>query len=225
MTERPSPFANSLFPFVASELSPHRNPVTCILAGLDRPLAVCTRAERIEGEIVVIRSGVEHWVEINGSAKVLYFDGLGFPLSAALAARVPREVATLAIDALASSSGAQQELRARFSRARERCPAAVARTINAIARDPMTRMNQGELAERLRLGRTQAMRAFKAATGMTFREFKRWTALCAATRQIAEGQLVRTAAMDAGFADTAHLTRTFRTAFGTTPTLATADRR
>jgi AraC-like DNA-binding protein len=89
----------------------------------------------------------------------------------------------------------------------------------------MTRMDQGELAERLRLGRTQAMRAFKAATGMTFREFKRWTALCAATRLIAGGQLVRTAAMDAGFADTAHLTRTFRTAFGTTPTLATAGRR
>jgi len=86
-------------------------------------------------------------------------------------------------------------------------------------------MDQYELAERLRLGRTQAMRAFKAATGMTFREFKRWTALCAATRQRAEGQLVRTAALDAGFAGTAHLTRTFRTAFGTTSTLATADRR
>ncbi|MEJ7729245.1 MAG: hypothetical protein WKG00_08515 [Polyangiaceae bacterium] len=43
--------------------------------------------------------------------------------------------------------------------------------------------------------------------------------------QIAEGQLVRTAAMDGGFADTAHLTRTFRAAFGTTATAATADRR
>ncbi len=225
MTDRQSPFAISLFPFVASNLAPHRNPVTCILAGLDRPLAVCTQAERVEGDIVVIRPGVEHWVEINGSAKVLYFDGLEFPLTAALAARVPREVAALAIDALASSSEAQEELRARFSRARTRCPAAVARTIEAIAHDPMTRMSQGELAERLRLGRTQAMRAFKAATGMTFREFKRWTALCAATRQIAEGQLVRTAAMDAGFADTAHLTRTFGNAFGTTPTLATADLR
>src|SRR6185295_1504726 len=218
MTSRPSPFANSLFPFVATHLAPHRNPVTCILAGLDRSLAVCTPAERIEGDIVVIRPGVEHWVEINGRAKVLYFDGLEFPLSAALAARVPRESAALAIDALASRSGAQEELRSRFSRGRERCPAALARTISAIAHDPMTRMDQGELAERLRLGRTQALRAFKAATGMTFREFKRWTALCTATRQIAEGQLVRTAAMDAGFADTAHLTRTFRMAFGTTPT-------
>jgi AraC-like DNA-binding protein len=225
MTDRQSPFANSLFPFVASRLAPHRNPVTCILAGLDRPLVVRSQAERIEGDMVVIRPGVEHWVEINGRAKVLYFDGLEFPLTAALAARVPHEVATLAIDALAAGSGAQEELRARFSRAGKRCPAAVARTISAIVHDPMARMDQGELAGRLRLGRTQAMRAFKAATGMTFRGFKRWTALCAATRQIAEGQLVRTAAMDAGFADTAHLTRTFRMAFGTTPTLATADRR
>ncbi len=102
---------------------------------------------------------------------------------------------------------------------------AMARAVHAIVHEPSTRMGQAELAKRLRLERTQALRAFKAATGMTFREFKRWTALCAATRQIAEGQLVRTAAIDAGVADTAHLTRTFRTAFGTTPTLATADRR
>ena len=215
----------SLFSFVADDLAPHRNPVTCILVGLDRPLVVRGRAEQVEGDMVVIRPGVEHRVEIRGRAKVLYFDGLEFPLAAALAARVPRDVAALAMDALASSPGAQTELRARFSRDNERCPAAVERAIHAILQDPMTRMDQGELAGRLRLGRTQALRAFKAATGMTFREFKRWTALCAATRQIADGQLVRTAAMDAGFADTAHLTRTFRTAFGTTPTLATADRR
>ena len=95
--------------------------------------------------------------------KVLYFDGLEFPLDAALAAPVPREWATLAIDALASRSGAREELRARLSHGRERCPAAMARAITAIAHDPMTRMDQGELAQRLRLGRTQALRAFKAA--------------------------------------------------------------
>src|SRR5262245_59191714 len=103
MTDGRSPFAISLFPFVASSLAPHRNPVTCVLAGLDRPLAVCTGAERIEGDLVVIRPGVEHRVEIHGRAKVLYFDGLEFPLDAALAARVPRDIAALAIDALASS--------------------------------------------------------------------------------------------------------------------------
>jgi AraC-like DNA-binding protein len=225
MADRPSPFVSSLFPFVADRLAAHRNPVTCILAGLDRPLTVCTSSQRIEGDMVLIRPGVEHWVEIHGRAKVLYFDGLDFPLRAALAAPVPHELAPLAIEALGSNAHAQHELRARFSHARSPCPAAIARTLDAIVQDPMMRMSQGELAARLHLERTQALRAFKAATGMTFRAFKRWTALCAATRQIAEGELVRTAAMDAGFADTAHLTRTFRTAFGTTPTLATADRR
>jgi Helix-turn-helix domain len=59
-------------------------------------------------------------------------------------------------------------------------------------------------------------------TGMTFRRFKQWSALQHAARQIAAGELVRTAAMDAGFADTAHLTRTFRASFGLTPSEAIA---
>ena len=62
----------------------------------------------------------------------------------------------------------------------------------------------------------------KAATGLTFRRFKQWSALQHAARQIAAGELVRTAAMDAGFADTAHLTRTFRASFGLTPSEAIA---
>jgi AraC-like DNA-binding protein len=224
MVGAPSPFAISLFPFVAGTLTRHRNPVTCILAGLDRPLVVRSGAERIEADMLLIRPGVEHEVEIGGRARVLYFDGLGYPLDAPLARQVPRDVAAMAIDALAGDPGAQDELRLRLGAGRARCPAEVVRAIAAIAADPMMRMDQGELARRLRRSRTQSLRLFKAVTGMTFRGFKQWTALCAAARQIADGQLVRTAAMDAGFADTAHLTRTFRASFGTTPTLATADR-
>jgi len=221
-----SPFAISLFPFVAETLSAHRNPVTCILAGLDRPLTVRAGSQRIEGDMVLIRPGVEHEVEIGGRARVLYFDGLAYPLDAELAQRVPRDLAATAIDALGSDARARTELRARLSRRGARwCPAQVARAVDAIAADPTMRMAQTELAGRLDRSRTHALRVFKDATGMTFRGFKRWTALCAAARQIADGQLVRTAAMDAGFADTAHLTRTFRSSFGTTPTLATANLR
>lgn len=225
VSDVPSPFASPLFPFVAGRLASHRNPVTCVLAGLDRPLTVRSGAARIEGDMVLIRPGVEHEAEIHGQAKVLYFDGLDFPLGVELAARVPREIELLAIDALAGESGAQAELRARFSSRNKRCPGAVARTIAVIASDPATRMGQTELARRLGHERTQSLRIFKAATGMTFRGYKRWIALCAAARRIADGELVRTAAFDAGFADTAHLTRTFRRSFGTTPTLATANLR
>jgi AraC-like DNA-binding protein len=220
-----APFAISLFPFVAGTLTLHHNPVTCILASLDGPLTVRSGSERIEGDMLLIRPGVEHEVEICGRARVLYFDGLGYPLDARLARRVPRDSASMAIDALAGDSSAQVELRMRFATGSERCPASVARVISEIASDPMMRMDQAELSRRLRRSRAHSLRMFKAVTGMTFRGFKQWSALCAAARQIADGQLVRTAAMDAGFADTAHLTRTFRASFGTTPTLATADRR
>ena len=94
--------------------------------------------------------------------------------------------------------------------------------VRAIYADPMQRMSQGELARRLSMERTRALRCFKAATGQTFREFKRWSALQQAALMMAEGALVRTAAMDAGFADTAHLSRVFRRGFGLTPSAAIA---
>jgi len=57
---------------------------------------------------------------------------------------------------------------------------------------------------------------------MTFRAFKLWSGLQHAARQIEAGALVRTAAMDAGFADTAHLSRSFRALFGLSPSAAIA---
>lgn len=217
------PFANSLLPFVATTLAAHRNPVTCLLCGLDRPLVVWADGVRVESDMVLIRPGVEHSVEIGGRAKVLYFDGLAFPLDAGVADHVPRRLTSLAVDALDGCQDATLELRLRFADRDQACPSAIARIIEDILSDPMNRMSQDELANRTGLERTRALRSFKAATGMTFRAFKNWTGLQAAARQIAEGELIRTAAMDAGFSDSAHLTRTFRQSFGITPSAATAD--
>ena len=114
------------------------------------------------------------------------------------------------------------ELRARLGFATAPLPASIAAIVRAIEADPMLRMPQDELARRLRMERTQALRRFKAATGMTFRAFKLWSGLQHAARQIEAGALVRTAAMDAGFADTAHLSRSFRALFGLSPSAAIA---
>ena len=224
MTGGLSPFTNLLLPFVATTLRSHRNPATCLLCGLDRPLVVYADGQRVEGDYVLIRPGVAHSVEIGGRAKVLYFNGLPFPLDAAVAGRVPRRFSSLAIDALNGHVDRQWELRDRLTDIETACPPGIARIIEDIVKDPMNRMSQAELAKRTGMERTRALRAFKAATGMTFRAFKNWTGLQAAARQIADGDLVRTAAMDAGFSDSAHLTRTFRMSFGTTPSAATADR-
>ena len=85
----------------------------------------------------------------------------------------------------------------------------------------MLRLSQLELARRLKMERTSALRMFKAATGLTFRQFKQWSALQHAARQIAAGELVRTDP-GRGLRRYAHLTRTFRASFGLTPSEAIA---
>ncbi|HEX6243550.1 MAG TPA: AraC family transcriptional regulator, partial [Polyangiales bacterium] len=117
---------------------------------------------------------------------------------------------------------ALHELRARLTVKAPRLPAGIAQVVRAIYAEPMQRMSQAELARHLRLERTRALRCFKVSTGQTFRDFKRWSALQHAARLMAAGALVRTAAMDAGFADTAHLSRVFRQGFGLTPSAAIA---
>jgi AraC-like DNA-binding protein len=225
MPDRIAPFTHSLFPFVADNLAAHRNPVTCLLSGLDRPLRVFAGGEVIEGDMVMIRPGIAHSVEIGGRAKVLYFDGMAFPLDADVAGAVPKPVSSLAIDALAGHAHAITDLRDRLVSGGDACSPKIAEIVRVMTRDPMRRMSQTELAYRAGMERTRALRLFKASTGMTFRAFKNWIGLQAAAKQISEGALVRTAAMDSGFSDSAHLARAFRTSFGTTPSDATADRR
>ena len=94
--------------------------------------------------------------------------------------------------------------------------------VRAIQADPMRRVTQDELVRYLGMERTRALRCFKAATGLTFRQFKLWSALQHAALRMAERELVRTAAMDAGFADTAHLSRVFSSMFGLSPSVAIA---
>ena len=131
-------------------------------------------------------------------------------------------MANLAIEAIFQGSDAQTALRQRLDSGAAQFPPQLITVIEDLIAEPMSRMTQRELAEGLQMERTKALRMFKAATGQTFRRFKQWSGLQYAARRIASGELVRTAAMDAGFADTAHLTRTFRMSFGLTPSEAIA---
>jgi AraC-like DNA-binding protein len=223
MSKSHSPFTHSLLPFVATTLAAHRNPVTCLLVGLDRPILVSSRNQSIEADMVMIRPDVDHCVDIHGRAKVLYFNGLTFPFDSDVATPLPSRLFSMATDAFGGSEDAILELRNHFTVQSKVCPPEIARVVCDIGANPMERMSQLELADRTGLERTRALRAFKHATGMTFRAFKNWTGVQAAAQRIANGEMVRTAALDAGFSDSAHLTRSFRIAFGTTPSDATAD--
>ena len=215
-------FSTSVFSVDVTGIGPHCNPVTCVLAGKDKPVTIVSREEVVVGDIVLIRPGIEHTVICSGPINVMYLDGLPWSGSSLLAERLQGRLADLAIDAIFQGSEAQTALRQRLVPGAAQFPPELIAVIEDLTADPMSRMAQHELADRLQMERTRALRMFKAATGQTFRRFKQWSGLQHAARKIASGELVRTAAMDAGFADTAHLTRTFRASFGLTPSEAIA---
>lgn len=55
---------------------------------------------------------------------------------------------------------------------------------------------------------------FSESTGLPFRSYKKWVRLVVAMEELANGADLTRAAHSAGFADSAHLSRTFRLAFG-----------
>jgi AraC-like DNA-binding protein len=161
-------------------------------------------------------------------ADVVYLNGLTFPYHAPLAVVLKGNLEQLARRSIGGDPCASEELRERLAFATDPLSAKMAAIVRAMQADPMRRVSQDELVRCLGMERTRALRAFKAATGLTFRRFKLWSALQHATLRMAERELVRTAAMDAGFADTAHLSRVFSSMFGLSPSVAIAgldDRR
>ncbi|MDZ3832725.1 MAG: AraC family transcriptional regulator [Sphingopyxis sp.] len=216
-----SPFRNACFPVGCHGLAVHANIVTCILAGRNGSVRLNGQDSCVEGEVLLVRPGVAHSVTLPArGADVLYLNGLDCPFDAPLGVPLDGALAYAARDALNGSGDAAANLRAQLTPAFRLLTPAMGGVVNAIHADPMWRMSQGELARRLGLERTQALRCFKAATGQGFREYKLWSALQYATQQLVGGALVRTAAMDAGFSDTAHLSRVFRHIFGLTPSAA-----
>lgn len=213
----------SVFSVDVEHLAPHCNPAPCVIAGRRGSVSAIGAGERVTGDVLLIRPGVEHEVVCaEGGLNVVYLDGLTWPDNFPCARRLQGRLGEIAVGALFQQSGAQAELRDRLSSGSTPIPRPLDVAIETIVAEPMLRLSQLELAHRLKMERTRALRAFKAATGLTFRRFKRWSALQHAARRIAAGELVRTAALDAGFADTAHLSRTFRTSFGLTPSEAIA---
>lgn len=74
-----------------------------------------------------------------------------------------------------------------------------------------------EVAQLVHLSPSRFLHWFTDSLGLPFRAYVRWLRLQAAVRSLAQGGNLTEAAYLAGFADSAHLSRTFVSAFGITP--------
>jgi AraC-like DNA-binding protein len=217
-----TPFTSTVLPIPVSRLGAHPNVVMAVLAGRAGPITVEHAAVSVTGDVLLVRPGVVHSVWLGRGADVVYLNGLTFPFDAPLAVALQGNLEALARRSIGGDPCATAELRERLAFATDPLPAKVAAIVRAMQADPMRRVSQDELVRCLDMERTRALRCFKAATGLTFRRFKLWSALQHAAVRMAERELVRTAAMDAGFADTAHLSRVFSSMFGLCPSVAIA---
>jgi AraC-like DNA-binding protein len=222
MPFRETPFTSTILPIPVARLGAHPNVVMAVLAGRDGPITVEHAGGSVTGDVLLVRPGIVHSVWLGRGADVVYLNGLTFPFDVPLAIALKGNFELLARRSIGGDSRATEELRERLAFATNPLPAKVAEIVRAMQTDPMRRVSQDELVRCLGMERTRALRCFKAATGLTFRRFKLWSALQHAALRMAERELVRTAAMDAGFADTAHLSRVFSSMFGLSPSVAIA---
>lgn len=81
------------------------------------------------------------------------------------------------------------------------------------------------LAAQVGLSASELSRRFTHEVGLPFRSYRKWRRLLLALDAVASGANLTVAAHDAGFADSAHLTRTFRAMFGIAPTDLTSTSR
>jgi AraC-like DNA-binding protein len=223
MPFRETPFTSTILPIPVTRLGAHPNVVMAVLAGRAGPITVEHADVSVTGDVLLVRPGIVHSVRLaERGADVVYLNGLTFPFEAPLAIALKGHLERLARRSIGGDCCATEELREGLAFATDPLPAKVAEIVRAMQADPMRRVSQDELVRCLDMERTRALRCFKAATGLTFRRFKLWSALQHAALRMAERELVRTAAMDAGFADTAHLSRVFSSMFGLSPSVAIA---
>lgn len=97
--------------------------------------------------------------------------------------------------------------------------ARVARTLDRLRNTPGEMVSVGELADAVALSPSRFAHLFRDNTGVPVRRYLLWLRLVEAVRLMASAASLTEVAHAAGFADSAHLTRTFRRMFGISPSL------
>ncbi len=238
--------ARALFLGQALGLTPHRNAVGVLAIGLEAPFEVaCDPADLLAGTrrcrtALIPPNTLHHLSATTGLMAFLYVDArgpdlarlrdligdpglrVGFDLAGedeliAVLSRLARGQATWAetkpdIEMLLAGSG----LRPKDSRVRQ--------ALERLHADPAARPSLETLARGAGLSTSRFIHLFKAATGVPLRRYKLWIAMGAAMRAVMAGETLTNAALDSGFASSAHFSASFRDMFGMEPSRLAAGR-
>lgn len=212
-------FHNHRFCFDEGTLALHKNIMTCVIVGRCNPIRVSNDHESVEAGVICIRPDIPHCVSVKeGGADIIYLDGVSLAPDANDFELLPADWCALPLAFEKADTVTVSAFRERLQSNASPPDQSIMQIVHHLYDGPFTRLSQTELAQHLALERTQALRHFKATTGQTFRKFKIWASIVAATRIALNGTQIGHAGVEAGFSDAAHLARTAATVFGTTPT-------
>lgn len=208
-----------MFSLSQTKLEMHENLITCIIFCKQDCIHVGDSKTDIKAPIVCIKPNVEHWVLIPESgAEILYLDGVKLHHDFDNFQTLSNDWQSIPESFYNEEHQAIESFRTFLNRDTEMPNQPILDVIEALYTTPLNRMTQDELAAKLGLERTLALKYFKSVTGQTFRRFKKWAASVTVTASVFNGEIIGHAGIDAGFADAAHTSRTAKELFGLTPT-------
>jgi AraC-like DNA-binding protein len=220
-------------------LTPHRNAVGVIALGIDGSFGVANDPDdpsagyRNCRSVLIPPNTLHHLAGMTGRMAFLYVDAKSRDLAvlrelagertarADFDLRIEGELLEW-IDGLANGSLGWPDVRRMLAAALGTSSGVatdrrVARTLETLHADPSSRTPLSELASEAELSPSRLLHLFKGEVGVPLRRYKLWIAMGAATRSIARGETLTTAALGAGFASSAHFSATFREMFGIEP--------
>ncbi|MDX2234491.1 MAG: AraC family transcriptional regulator [Hyphomonadaceae bacterium] len=199
------------------KLTAHRNAVATIALGLEHAFTLTLFDEGApaarETRMAVIAPGALHHLETRGAMAFLYLDAL----SDAYARLDPRPEAAADILGMGPAVTIAEVWSAVGIPHRAPLDDAMARTVRALDADPCAFASVHDGARLAGLSASRFQHAFRAATGAPFRRYRLWRRMAVVTRMLASGKNLTTAAHEAGFSSSAHLSATFRAMFGVSP--------
>jgi AraC-like DNA-binding protein len=93
----------------------------------------------------------------------------------------------------------------------------IRQVIERICREPDRNFSQQELANLAGLSPSRFLHLFRECTGLPYRRFRLWKRMVSAFESMHTSDSLTRAALDAGFADSAHFSHSFRDTFGVNP--------
>ncbi len=202
----------------------HRHLAYKIVIGLDRSIEVVNGdGSRRHGRVLPVLPGSLHQVLATGARVGLYYADAGaFPNSSLPASRAILALVRLCRrldhgeeDAIRSLKSVPTLDGSCFADAR------VSSIVGHMRRPDNARLEV--IASKVGLSHSRFSHLFSSAVGGAPARYRRWRRLWVAAELLGQGERIVDAALEAGFSDAAHLTRTFVEMLGITPSLFRAS--